>query len=342
MNAVVKEVPKTEIAEFDEFAGKLAEFRKRYEGVVYDLTIPEQEKQARSDRYAIGKVISALDSKHKELKEPLKRQTDLIDGERKRIKDDLLSIQDKIKSQIEKREADIAAHALALQERVDAIRLLDISPDVILSAQNIQNRIDEVSKIQIDDTYEDRKADAALAMMETKNHLNMLLAARVKYEAEQAELDKLRKEKEARERAEREEQIRKVAEEKAKCEAQAQIEAAERAKKDAEERGRIAKEAAERREVELKAQAEKQAKVAAERAIQEECARAEKEAAEKAYQAGVTKAKEDAAKAKKSHVAKIDREVMESLDAVLLDEITVGKVFEAIRDGKITHVTLNY
>ena len=342
MSAVLQEVKKTEIVEFDEFAGKLAEFRKRYEGVVYDLAIPEQEKQARSDRYAIGKVISALDAKHKELKEPLKRQTDLIDGERKRIKDDLLSIQDAIKSQIEKREAEIAAHAIMLQERVDAIRLMDIQPDVILSAQNIQNRIDEVNKIRIDDTYEDRKADAALALMETKAHLTVLLTARIQYEAEQDELNRLRKEKEDRERAEREEQIRKGAEEKAKREAQAQIEAAERAKKEAEERGRIAKETAERREVELKVQAEKQAKTAAERAIQEERVRAEKEAAEKAYQAGVTKAKDDASKAKKSHIAKIDREVMEALDAVLLDEITVGKVFSAIRDGKIAHVTLNY
>ena len=75
MSAQIQAVPKTDIVEFDEFAGKLAEFRQRYDGVVYDLAVPEQEKQARSDRYAIGKVVSALDAKHKELKEPLKRQS---------------------------------------------------------------------------------------------------------------------------------------------------------------------------------------------------------------------------------------------------------------------------
>src|SRR3990167_280480 len=122
MSAQIQAVPKTDIVEFDEFAGKLAEFRQRYDGVVYDLAVPEQEKQARSDRYAIGKVVSALDAKHKELKEPLKRQTDLIDGERKRIKDDLLSIQDRIKSQIETHEAKIAAHEEELQARVEFIR----------------------------------------------------------------------------------------------------------------------------------------------------------------------------------------------------------------------------
>ena len=101
----------TAIAEYSEFEAKMAEFKKTYDNVVYDLTDPVHEKKARSDKYSIGKVISALDKKHDEIKAPLKAQVDLIDGERKRIKDELLGVQDKIKSQIKAHEDAIREHA---------------------------------------------------------------------------------------------------------------------------------------------------------------------------------------------------------------------------------------
>ena len=105
----------TQIAEFNEFAAALAEYKAKYEGIVYDLTIPEQEKTAKADKMAIGKVISKLDGAHKAVKAPLKERVDLLDSERKRIKDQLLELQSGIKGQIAEHEARIkdAADALA-------------------------------------------------------------------------------------------------------------------------------------------------------------------------------------------------------------------------------------
>lgn len=97
-----------QIAAFNKFDKQLADFQKRYDGVVYDLSDPKEDKAARSDRYKIGQVISALDETHKKIKAPLAEKVAIIDKERKRIKDKLLELQEGIKTQIEKREQEIA------------------------------------------------------------------------------------------------------------------------------------------------------------------------------------------------------------------------------------------
>ena len=332
------------IVEFNEFEAKITEFRNRYDGVVYDLTIPEQEKKARSDRFSIGKIISALDARHKEIKAPLKEKVDLIDGERKRIKDELLEVQDKIKSQIEAHEAKIAAHKAELQARVDAIRANSIFDGIIASSGEISKRITALETVSVDDSFEGKKADAALALMETRKFLNELLVQQNKFESEQAELKRLREESEARVRAEREENIRKEAAEKARQEAEAaarkQVEQAEKAKRDAEAREARMKQEAEA----AKVRAEQQAKEATERAVREERARAERDAAAKAKADAETRAKEEKAKLKKAHTNKVESEATKSLMAAIfeLDEAHSRPIIEAIRDGKIAHVTLNY
>ena len=49
----------TQVAEFNEFAASLAKYKSRYEGVIYDLTVPEQEKQARTDRLLLARLYQA-------------------------------------------------------------------------------------------------------------------------------------------------------------------------------------------------------------------------------------------------------------------------------------------
>ena len=105
-------ITSTEVVEFRQFGKNLSEYKALYEGIVYDLTVPEQDKQARSDKLAIGKVIAQLDTVHKDIKAPLKERVDLLDGERKRIKDQLLTLQDGIKSQISDHEAALKRYKM--------------------------------------------------------------------------------------------------------------------------------------------------------------------------------------------------------------------------------------
>lgn len=315
-----------QIIEFDEFETKLQEFKNQYDDVVYDLTVPEQEKKARSDKYTIGKIVSALDSKHKELKAPLKARTDLIDGRRKEIKDKLLEVQGKIKSQINAHEKVIEEHAEKLQSMVDAI-LAHVDLDSTGSGI-IKDRLESINHIVIDDTYEDRKADATLAQVETIKELETMLSDRIKYEKEQAELENLRKEKEERERAEREEQIRKDAEEKAKHDAEAKIEEANRQKEKAEQ---------------AVIRAEEEKELAIEQAAKEERERIEHEQKLKDEQEEAERKKIETNKAKTAHRKKVQNQSIDSICLYLnIDKQDALDLVKAIDEGIIQNITINY
>ena len=317
----IEETGMNQIIEFNEFESKLAEFKKQYDGVVYDLTVPEQEKQARSDRFAIAKVISRLDEAHKALKAPLKEKVDLIDGERKRIKDDLLSVQDKIKSQIDAHEAKIQDHEEELQRRVDEIRLLVVfqndltefpySPD----SNEVNNRLAILAKIDVDDTFEHRKADGTLAHVETGKRLNTLLAERLKVEQEAEELERLRKEAEARERADREERIRQEATAAAEAKAKAEQERAEARIKETEARRVAAEEKAKQDALEAAERAKKEQSEAVARAEKAERERLAKEQAVTQAKAETERKADEARKAKAKHRKKIEGEAIDCLVA---------------------------
>ena len=279
-----------QIVEFNEFETKLQAFKGKYVDVVYDLTDPEQDTQARSDRLSIGKVISSLDSKHKELKAPLKAKTDLIDGERKRIKDDLLSVQEGIKNQIKDHEAQIQAHADLLQGKVDAITNHAVFDGAELTSGEILDLIESLTSIEVDDSYEHRKADATLAKIDATKLLETALEARVKHESEQAELEQLRKDAAATAQKEREEKIAKDAAEAATKAAEKRITDAEESAKEADARAETqANEAA----AQVEAAAQRERDIAAAK-IRDEAAEAERRERNTQHKGRINRAAVDA------------------------------------------------
>jgi len=365
MNAEVVEKVVNEIAEFNQFEANLTEFKKQYEGIVYDLNDPAQDKQARSDRLSVGRVISLLDKTHKELKAPLKAKTDLIDHERKRIKDDLLGVQLLIKSQIEKHEKEISDKAEKLQDMVEELEVLpEFDPSYEYNSEAIQQRIKIANKIKIDDSYEHRKADALLAKTESIERLESLLETQLNIESEQAELQRLRDEEAARLQAEREELIRKEAAEKARLEAEqkaendrveaenkakAEIEAAEKAAQkkidDADEAKKKAIDDANREKLEAenaKKQQEAETKRRETLAANQERERIEAEQAEAKRKQDEADKKEVAKKAKQAHRSKIHKAAKESFMAQGIVESDATDLVNAIKDGKIANVELVY
>ena len=312
----------TAIVEFDPFEAQMTEFRTRYSGVVYDLTVPAQEKQARSDRYAIGQVISALDAAHSGIKAPLLERTRVIDGERKRIKDELLAIQGKIKEQIDARDAQIKA-------KVDAIRALAFEPLDTPTVAQVAERLEKLQEaaINLEAGYEDCKEDAALAVVETTAKLKIMH----KQALERDELERLRKEQADRERAKRDERIRK--------------EAAERATREAEEKAKRDLDTEKRRTADAEAatlRAEQESKAAAERATKAERERVEKEQREAAAKAGAKRKAEEARKAKTAHRAKIHKEAATALVAHGIGQAVADQVIALIAEPSIIHVRMEY
>lgn len=333
---------------FADFDSKMLAFKKNYDVAVYDLDDPAQEKQARSDKLTIGKVISKLDDCHKAEKAPLKEKTDLLDSERKRIKDALLETQGKIKSQLAEHAQKIADHAEKLQGMVEAIEELGMDCEYSKSC-GIEERLKDVKAIEVDDSYEHRKADAALAQIDTIKKLELLLGAKLKFEAEQEELERLRGEKEEREREDREEQIlqeaRAKAEHEAEKKAKAQAEAVEREKQEtaakAQEEIEKAQSAAQEAEEAVK-RAEEEKKQAAEHAAQAERDRIEYELEVKAEQEEAARKKEEARTAKASHRNKIHKAAKASLLKEGWSEDDATKIVTQIKEGKISNIVIQY
>lgn len=265
----------TQIVEFNQFEADLAEYKSRYVGVVYDFGDAGQEKQARSDRLAIGKKVAELDRVHKAVKAPLLEQVQVLDGERKRIKDGLLEVQDGIKGQIAKHEAELKAIEDALLAKVEAIKNLGAIDEHGATSGQVRERLAQAQAIVVDDSYGAYDVDAALSQVAVTDRLAHMLARVEQREAEQAEFARVKAELAAKEQAERDERIAR--------------EAREAAEKKAQE--------AQARELEA-LRAEKQARIDAEaRAIQAKVdAQAAAEQAEIDKAVAVQQAKDDAAR----------------------------------------------
>ena len=329
MNKVI-EATGTEVAVFEEFAASLAEYKSRYEGVVYDLAVPEQEKQAKSDRLAIGKVISKLDATHKEEKAPLKAMVDLLDGERKRIKDQLLQLQTDIKEQIAEHEARIQAEKDELLRKASVFRDLrefEFSPTI----EQVQGRIEQINALEIDDSYGDIKALAALNKEESLQILVPMLAGLKAIAAQEAEAERKEQERIAQERREREETIAREATERAKQEAADAIEREKAAKLKAEQDAKDAAERAEKAKQEAAEQAERDKAAAVARAEAE----AERKAEEAERQRLAAIEQEKAATARREantkHRAKINNAAVDAI-------VNTSAVSEKVAKGIVTAI----
>ena len=336
MNAQIKDIPTvvTEIAEYSQTAAALADLRHRFLGIAFNVATTKGLDEAKKARQEVKGYRTALEAKRKEIKAPALERCRLIDDEAKTITAALLEIEEPIDQQIKaeeaRKEAEKAAKAEAERQRVAAIRTqIDTIKNhaafaVGKSADAILKILSGVEGFEIGEDFQEFKPEAEQAKAETLDKIKALHEAQVQHESEQAriaaeraELTRLRAEAEAREReaaAARAEQERKDRE------ARAEQERKDREAREAVEREQAAKLAAERaaheaelrkqreaQEAELKAQREAQAKADAEaRAAREaEEKRLAAERAEIARQQAEAKTKADEEAAKNSAIERL-------------------------------------
>lgn len=326
------ETKTTEIAEFREFEAKLAGFVDLYDGLTYDLDDPEKNKQARSDRRAIGSVIARLDEKHAEIKAPLKAQVDKIDGARKQIKDKLLGVQGKIKSQIEAHDQKKKDHEAKLEQMVaDIAALTKFDGLEAVGSEELAQRLTNAKALEIGPEYEHKGHEAEELKAAAIEKLSQLHAETLRREADQAELRRLQAEQAAREQKERDDQIRREAEAKAKREAEEAAQA------------EIDKAKAEARQAEIDAErARQEAEEAAEAAKAEERAKIEEENRKRQRAEEDRQAEEAAKKRRVEHRAAIHGKAKAALMAEGFDEHTAARIVTLIKDDKIAHIKVEY
>ncbi|PTL88583.1 hypothetical protein C6W88_15775 [Halomonas litopenaei] len=287
--------------------------------------------------HKIARSKTAIDNIGKELVADLKQLPKTIDAERKRWRDQLDAWRDEARGPLNEWEA--AEEARKAQHQAGIERLDLLASDIPnLDSKELANCIAEAEAMAIGEHWEEYEAEAARTKDRVLSLLREGLAKRQAYEAEQAELARLRAEAEAREQKEREERIAREAEERARREA----EAAAQAERDAAARREAeAKAAAERREREHKEAIERQRREAeAERQrIEDEHRRREEErlADERRQQDELARRQAD-----KEHRARINRAALEAMIGGGMPEDCAKTAITLIAKGQIPSITISY
>ena len=249
-----------------------------------DLSTAAGRSRIASVAHAVARSKTALDDAGKALTSDLRDKINVVDAERRRMRDFLDALKVEVRAPLTAWEAAEDARVEALKSRLG---LFD-RPAVDGTSASLSRLAAEIEAIAIDDTWQEFTAAAGKAKDEALRRLRSDLAtAQAAEEAarreelrlaeERAELERLRAEKAAREKADRE-----AAEARAAADRQAAAEKAE-----AERIARIEREKAVAME-----RAAREAKEAAERAAAERVAAAEKSAREAAEAAQAAKERE--------------------------------------------------
>jgi len=186
------------IAEYNPVETGLADLRKRYGGVVYDLTNREEDKACRTARAECVQLRGRLETTRKRLKEPALRYSQLIDSEARRINTEIAKVEMGLDEQIRADEARreeerqrkanaAAAKRKAIQARIDQIRAI-AARAVGKSAANIEEKVKLVVSQPIDALYGELIEEARQAKAETLTALRTMHANAVAHETQQRQL----------------------------------------------------------------------------------------------------------------------------------------------------------
>ncbi len=335
----------------------LEKIKSEVTGHVPNLTTKKGRDEIASLAFKVRKSKTALDALGKQLVDELKDAPKKVDAERKRMRDTLDALADEVRLPLTEWEQAEELRVENLKGRIAHISSIGAFED---NSGDIAVSISMLEKILIDDSWAEFSSDAAKAKDARLADLRKAYAERSKYEAEQAELAKLRAEAEARAKADHEAAIAAAAVAKAQAEEKERAEAAERKAKqaiaDAEALAKSEREAAEKRELELKLAAETAERRRVE--AEQKAAQDAKDAAERAEQSRIkaiqdekdraaAQAKEEAdaaakREANKAHARKINRAALDALIACGVSEEIGQKVIAMIAKGEVPNVSIQY
>ena len=317
--------------------------------IVPDVTTKKGRDAIASQAYKVSKSKAAVDNHGKDLVAGIKAQAAAIDRDRKAWRDQCDALRDEIRKPLDDWEQAENDRVAKHQAVIRAIHSLHGENILNKESHEIKGYIFDLENTEIDSSFEEFEQEAKIAKLETLEKLRTALAAREKYEAEQAELERLRQAEIERQQKERDEAIARQAAENARIEAekkaQAEREQAEKlARESAEREARLKAEheAAILREEKLKQQAIEQAKQAEtqkQQAIEAERLRIE---AEQAAKIKADQEAEAARLANKEHMRSINREILNKFCEIGLDEGQAKAVITAIANNQVPHVSVKY
>lgn len=322
----------------------VAAFAKRggtdelYERIAQEVRSHVPDVSTKKGRDAIGSLAlkiskskTLIEKCGKELVAEQKAQIKLIDDDRIAIVKKFDQLRDEI---LAPRDAWEQAEKDRVAKHEESILSINFYKTAVIADKDsvwLKGVIRNVEEIVIDSSFEEFEEQAKIAKYETLEFLRTTLAAREKYEAEQAELERLRQAEILRQQQEREAQIAREAAEKATREAE------EKARFEAE---RVQREKAEAEQREARLVAEKEAaELRAQHAAEAERKRIE---AEQAAKLEAERQADEARQANQAHRKKICNEALKGLLALGIDEAKGKEILQAINKGLVPHVSIKF
>ena len=197
----------------------LAQIRAEIDSFIPDISTVKGRAAIASIAHKVARSKTALDNVGKDLVAELKDIPKKIDAERKRMRDTLDAWKDEVRKPLDDWEDAEAARVAKLQAGIDWFKLRT-TENADLDAEELKATLAKVESTIVGEKWEEFEAEAHRAKAAAIESLTTQLAKREKYDAEQAELLRLRAEAEAREQKEREERIAREAAEQATREAE--------------------------------------------------------------------------------------------------------------------------
>lgn len=336
-------------------AGGLNQFleavRIEVTGEVPDLTTRKGRERIASLAAKVSKSKAAVEKPGRDYLKRLKEMPKVVEAELREFVTQMDNLRDATRQPLTDWEnADQARkdkHVDGIQDIKD-LAIFESAP----AAANVAQIIARLEAVEINDSWEEFLAEAAQVKDQTLAKLRVLLAERTTYEAEQAELVRLRAEAEAQAQRDRDAEIARVAAEQARLQAEQQaqaerdaaarreqelLEQAAAAQRATEQAARDAEAAAERQRLQLQLQTEQ----AERQAAQAEASRIAAE--QRAEQERIAAAQRQAEAVEQARLAEVARanaaadELNRQAQAREADKAHKGAIYKAAKEAFMHH-----
>jgi len=292
------------------------EIREMVDSFEHDLTTAAGRKLTASFAAKIAKSKTYLDGKGKDLVSEWKEKSKVVDGERKRMRDELDSLKEEARGPLTEWE-NIEKEKLAKIEAAKVLLSNLVQPHGLNSDQ-LKSNLEEMMAISCEDEAFCEQRNIAISSLESS------IEEMISSEEKEIELANLRREKDIREAKEREEMLTKEADARAEREREARIAAEEDRLRQAEqaEKDRIAK-----AESDKIAKEERAKRVAAEKELEEK-----------------RKAKDEEEARAKDHAHRklVNCECLASLMKHGINEDQAKSILISISKNEIPHLSIRY
>ena len=336
-------------------AGGLGQFfdavKAEVTGEVPDLKTAKGRARIASLAATVSKSKTAVEKPGRDYLKRLKEMPKVVEAELRDFVTKMDNLRDATRQPLTEWEEAEQARKDKHVDGIQAIKDMTVFESTPVAA-HVAQLIADLEVVEINDVWEEFLPEAAQVKDETLVKLRALLAERTQYEAEQAELVRLRAEAEAQAKRDRDAEIARVAAEQARLhaeqQAQAERDAAARREQDLLDQAAAAQRAAAQAALDAEAAAERQRlqlQLQAEQAERQAAqAKADKLAAEQRAEqerlASIRRQEEAVERARLDEVARANAaadEILRQQQAREADKAHKGAIYKAAKEAFIQH-----